>query len=147
MSGRERCWAAARNPDGPRFWRQEDPLADRCPNEARYSSGLCGVHDITHNGGAGHRLSRVNADSAEAVAARQEALDAIHCERLRQIKLWGPGPMPPGWELKILAEEVGEVATALMGEGNVDVELTQVAAVCVRWLEERSQLRKDRTDG
>lgn len=36
----------------------------------------------------------------------------------------------------ILIEEVGEVGAALQGQGNLIEELVQVAAVCVRWLED-----------
>ena len=35
----------------------------------------------------------------------------------------------------ILAEEILEVAKAIHGEGNLQEELIQVAAVCVRWVE------------
>jgi NTP pyrophosphatase (non-canonical NTP hydrolase) len=35
----------------------------------------------------------------------------------------------------VLIEEVGEVARALQGEGDLAEELTHVAASCVRWLE------------
>ena len=37
--------------------------------------------------------------------------------------------------LAILVEEVGEVASAIQGDGDLVEELTHVAAVCVRWLE------------
>jgi len=37
--------------------------------------------------------------------------------------------------LAVLIEEVGEVGKALQGEGELEEELIQVAAVCVRWLE------------
>jgi hypothetical protein len=37
--------------------------------------------------------------------------------------------------LSVLIEEVGEVGKAMQGEGDLAEELTQVAAVCVRWLE------------
>ena len=37
--------------------------------------------------------------------------------------------------LSVLIEEVGEVGTALQGEGDLKEELIQVASVCVRWLE------------
>lgn len=60
---------------------------------------------------------------------------AINRERKRQDTLWGRKSMPEGLELTILVEEVGEVARALQGDGNLKEELTQVAAVCVRWLE------------
>jgi NTP pyrophosphatase (non-canonical NTP hydrolase) len=32
-------------------------------------------------------------------------------------------------------EEVGEVGKAMQGDGDLQEELIQVAAVCVRWLE------------
>lgn len=38
--------------------------------------------------------------------------------------------------LTVLVEEVGEVAKALLEGNNLEEELIQVAAVCVRWLEE-----------
>jgi hypothetical protein len=37
--------------------------------------------------------------------------------------------------LAILVEELGEVGSALQGEGDLKDELVQVASVCVRWLE------------
>jgi NTP pyrophosphatase (non-canonical NTP hydrolase) len=37
--------------------------------------------------------------------------------------------------LSVLIEEVGEVGKAMQGDGDLIEELTQVAAVCVRWLE------------
>jgi hypothetical protein len=37
--------------------------------------------------------------------------------------------------LMVLIEEVGEVGTALQGEGDLQEELIQVASVCIRWLE------------
>jgi hypothetical protein len=38
--------------------------------------------------------------------------------------------------LSVLIEEVGEVGKALQGDGVLSEELIQVAAVCVRWLED-----------
>ena len=38
--------------------------------------------------------------------------------------------------LAILVEELGEVARALQGEGDLKEELVQTASVCVRWLEQ-----------
>lgn len=60
--------------------------------------------------------------------------DAIIQERLRQDRLhiWGNKTN----RLAILIEEVGEIAQALQGEGSLEEELVQLAAVCVRWLEE-----------
>lgn len=37
--------------------------------------------------------------------------------------------------LAVLVEELGEIGRALQGEGDLDEELIQLAAVCVRWLE------------
>lgn len=37
--------------------------------------------------------------------------------------------------LAVLIEEVGEIGTALQGEGSLEEEIIQVASVCVRWLE------------
>lgn len=37
--------------------------------------------------------------------------------------------------LAIMVEEVGEVGAALQGDGDLKDELTQLAAVVVRWLE------------
>jgi NTP pyrophosphatase (non-canonical NTP hydrolase) len=39
--------------------------------------------------------------------------------------------------LAILVEEVGEIGAALQGEGDLQEEIIQLAAVCVRWLEEQ----------
>ena len=38
--------------------------------------------------------------------------------------------------LSVLVEEVGEIASAIQGEGNLEEELIQLASVCIRWLEE-----------
>jgi NTP pyrophosphatase (non-canonical NTP hydrolase) len=61
-------------------------------------------------------------------------IDAILEERRRQDRLHT-------WKnktnrLAIIAEEMGEIAAALQGEGSLEEELVQLAAVCVRWLEE-----------
>ena len=60
--------------------------------------------------------------------------DAIIQERLRQDLLhpWNNKTN----RLAILIEEVGEIAQALQGEGSLEEEMVQLAAVCVRWLEE-----------
>jgi NTP pyrophosphatase (non-canonical NTP hydrolase) len=61
-------------------------------------------------------------------------IDAILEERRRQDRLhtWTNKTN----RLAILAEEMGEIAAALQGEGSLEEELVQLAAVCVRWLEE-----------
>jgi NTP pyrophosphatase (non-canonical NTP hydrolase) len=60
-------------------------------------------------------------------------IDAILQERRRQdiLHIWNKKTN----RLAILVEEVGEIAAALQGEGDVQEELVQLAAVCVRWLE------------
>lgn len=37
--------------------------------------------------------------------------------------------------LSVLVEEMGEVGKAMQGDGELEEELIQVAAVCCRWLE------------
>ena len=61
-------------------------------------------------------------------------IDAILQERIRQDDLHQ-------WTVKtnrlaVLVEEVGEVASALQGDGDLEEELMQLASVCLRWLEE-----------
>jgi NTP pyrophosphatase (non-canonical NTP hydrolase) len=59
-------------------------------------------------------------------------------ERDRQIKLWGDGPLPYTVRLSVLVEEVGEVAKAMQDETDKELlaELSQVAAVLLRWMED-----------
>lgn len=38
--------------------------------------------------------------------------------------------------LAVAVEEIGEVARAMQGEGDIKEELVQLASVCVRWLEQ-----------
>jgi len=61
-------------------------------------------------------------------------IDAILQERERQDGLhdWNKKTN----RLAVLVEEVGEIAQALQGEGDLAEELMQLASVCVRWLEE-----------
>lgn len=66
-----------------------------------------------------------------------EAFAAIAKERDRQDVLH-----PHNEEkemLAILIEEVGEIARALQGEGDLTEEIIHAAAVCVRWLEMREE--------
>jgi NTP pyrophosphatase (non-canonical NTP hydrolase) len=61
-------------------------------------------------------------------------IDSILQERIRQDDLHQ-------WTVKtnrlaVLVEEVGEVASALQGDGDLEEELMQLASVCLRWLEE-----------
>lgn len=61
-------------------------------------------------------------------------IDAILQERERQdgMHVWNKKTN----RLAILVEEVGEIAQALQGDGDLQEELMQLASVCVRWLEE-----------
>lgn len=68
-----------------------------------------------------------------------QALFLVKDERERQDKKWGKGffgRSDLAW-LGILAEEFGEVANAILehDEENLITEITQVAAVCIAWLE------------
>lgn len=70
-------------------------------------------------------------------------LDRISAERRRQEELadagrWGGkriATVGSGHRLAVLVEEVGEVAQAMQGDGDLETELVQVAAVAVAWLE------------
>lgn len=81
---------------------------------------------------------------------RKEIFEAITIERARQEELHPRKKIKPTGDeetdllqnlllhyemLPVLVEEVGEVATALQGEGSLKEELIQVASVCTRWLE------------
>lgn len=71
--------------------------------------------------------------------SQDTALGLIQAERNRQDQKWGRGfhgRSDLAW-LGILAEEFGEVANAILehDEKNLITEITQVAAVCVAWLE------------
>lgn len=77
------------------------------------------------------------------MTTQERIFAAIRAERQRQDEKWGPDHDPgDGVLLAVLLEEVGEVATELIGRWPepawpawVKAELIQVAAVCVRWLE------------
>jgi NTP pyrophosphatase (non-canonical NTP hydrolase) len=60
--------------------------------------------------------------------------DAIMQERSRQdeLHIWNKRTD----RLAVLVEEVGEIAAAIQGDGDLAEELVQLAAVCVRWLED-----------
>ena len=68
--------------------------------------------------------------------------NAVEAERARQDARWGTGFVgrSDAYWLAILAEEFGEVANAILeqDEGNIEVELVQVAAVVFWWLEFRT---------
>ena len=72
------------------------------------------------------------------LSARNNAKTRISMERDRQIKLWGDGPLPKDIRLAVLTEELGEVAKAMQDETDVELlsELSQVAAVALRWMED-----------
>ncbi len=87
--------------------------------------------------------------AASVLPETSRVLGLVEQERRRQIDRWG-GPTgdgvenpttPDGVRLRVLVEEVGEVAEAMGrpedGNGTRDLrtELTQVAAVAVAWLE------------
>jgi hypothetical protein len=81
---------------------------------------------------------------------RKTIFEEIEIERARQDKLH-PMPRQKKCEdkdicvvqnmilhneyLAVLIEEIGEVGSALQGDGNLEEELIHVASVCVRWLE------------
>lgn len=66
-------------------------------------------------------------------------LDAITKERRRQWEKYGDrcisGNIAQDTRLVILVEEVGEVARAIYGDGDLFDELVQVAACSIGWLE------------
>lgn len=64
---------------------------------------------------------------------RTDIMAAIFMERYRQNALHPNNQ--PGDYLAIVAEELGEVAAALQGDGVLKDELIQLAASTVRWLE------------
>lgn len=76
--------------------------------------------------------------------AQAAAFFAISCERERQDELKAEGrfdhtcadPELSDFErLAILVEEIGEVSRALQGDGDLEEELIQTAAVALAWLE------------
>jgi NTP pyrophosphatase (non-canonical NTP hydrolase) len=66
---------------------------------------------------------------------QRDIIDRIINERKRQ-DILHPNNKNADY-LAILIEEVGEVGKALQGDGNMIDEIIQIAAVCVRWLEEQ----------
>lgn len=61
-----------------------------------------------------------------------------------QFQKFGIQNHPDGFWLAIAVEEIGEIAKDLIenergGERNVDEEITQLAAVCVSWLDCRNR--------
>ncbi len=79
--------------------------------------------------------------------ALSELLHKVVEERKRQDVKWGRSFLGRGdaeW-LTILTEEVGEVARSIIegDEENLIIEITQCAAVCLKWLELRNNVRAD----
>lgn len=75
----------------------------------------------------------------------REILKEIMGERLQQENKWGQQNHPAHWYYLILAEEVGEVAKAIL-ENKVQTEyraeLVQVAAVAVAMIESLDRSKK-----
>ena len=65
---------------------------------------------------------------------QDDIIGAILKERIRQDALHECTKRTN--RLAVLIEEVGEVASALQGDGDLEEELMQLASVCLRWLEE-----------
>jgi NTP pyrophosphatase (non-canonical NTP hydrolase) len=67
---------------------------------------------------------------------RTDIIEAIFLERYRQNILHPWNNYTP--RLAVLVEELGEIGTALQDQDpdNLKEELIQLAALCVRWLEE-----------
>ncbi len=65
----------------------------------------------------------------------------IVTERERQNKLWGEQAHTDDAWLRIVIEELGEVASALRNDDHsgADRELVHVAAVVVAWMEDRDK--------
>jgi NTP pyrophosphatase (non-canonical NTP hydrolase) len=71
---------------------------------------------------------------------RESIIAAIEKERERQ-NLLHPEELGDQQMLAVLIEEIGEVGKALLEEGpeELEKELIQAAAVCFRWLENRTK--------
>ena len=77
---------------------------------------------------------------------REKALKAILAERQRQEDRWGGGQhhAHADWHL-LVSEEVGETAHAILERtNNLPLEITQIAALCMAWLEDMAQEEDDR---
>jgi hypothetical protein len=66
-----------------------------------------------------------------------EIINKIIAERQRQNRLHPDNKITD--YPAIMIEEVGEIGAALQGQGCLIDEIVQLAAVCVRWLEEYGQ--------
>jgi NTP pyrophosphatase (non-canonical NTP hydrolase) len=69
------------------------------------------------------------------VIIREYVFDLINKERMRQEILHPIKKYDHFYMLAVLTEELGEVAQALQDGTNAEEEIIQVAAVCLRWLE------------
>jgi NTP pyrophosphatase (non-canonical NTP hydrolase) len=81
------------------------------------------------------------------MTTRDALLNRIRSERCRQINKFGHQQHPNYYWLSILAEEVGELAKEIVDFGytdNIMMELVQIAAVCVAWLEDLEEKGKMR---
>jgi NTP pyrophosphatase (non-canonical NTP hydrolase) len=79
------------------------------------------------------------------MTTRDALLNRIRSERYRQINKFGHQQHPNCYWLSILAEEVGELAKEIVDFGstrNIMMELVQIAAVCVSWLEDLEEKEK-----
>jgi len=70
-------------------------------------------------------------------------INRILRERSRQDKLhiWDAETN----KMAVLAEELGEVAAAMQGQGNLQDELVQLAAVAIRWLEYEQSILQEQS--
>jgi NTP pyrophosphatase (non-canonical NTP hydrolase) len=68
------------------------------------------------------------------MSSQEMIFDSIADERRRQDELhvWTKKTN----RLAVIVEEIGEIASALQGDGDLEEELIQLASACVRWLEE-----------
>jgi NTP pyrophosphatase (non-canonical NTP hydrolase) len=66
---------------------------------------------------------------------RKKIFEEIEKERDRQEKIHQIKNFDDRQYFTVLVEEIGEIAAALQGEGNLKEELIQAAAVCIRFLE------------
>jgi NTP pyrophosphatase (non-canonical NTP hydrolase) len=70
-------------------------------------------------------------------------INRILRERSRQDKLhtWDANTN----KMAVLAEELGEVAAAMQGQGILQDELVQLAAVAIRWLEYEQSILQEQS--
>lgn len=111
----------------------------RTPQVFAVEQGICRVCRCVDERACPAGCSWMDPEHTICSACAAPFLDGILAERTRQIAKWGNG-MPRGgfaFLVAVLTEEVGEVAKAVI-EGNrreLEVELVQVSAVCLRMAE------------